>query len=117
MVNLTAVGGEQELPKTHFQRHLEAKAALQAARESLDAAERRLEDYHRALERVTKTYQAYMRQEAEAVAKAARIKAMDEITETVMHLRDAVHVWWPHLTLAYWMTDARDTFGSPQDAA
>lgn len=117
MVTLTMVGGEQELPKTHFQRHLEAKKALQAAREALDAADRKLEDYYRALQSVSKTYKAYMRQEAEAVAKAARIKAMDEITETVKHLRDAVHVWWPHLTLAYWMTDSRDTFGPPQDAA
>lgn len=117
MVTLTTVGEERELPKTHFQRHLEAKAALQAARESLAAAERKLEDYYSALTRASQTYKAYMRQETEAVAKAARIKAMDEITETVKHLRDAVHVWWPHLTLSFWMTDSRDTFGPPQDAA
>ena len=111
MVTLTAVG-EPERPKTTWERQQEAKKALQAAREAVDAAERRLDTYQQALASSDRVYKGYQRQQYEQTASRNRTMALDELTEAVKHLSDVVRIWWPHLTVSYWVTNGLDGPGA-----
>ena len=94
-----------EAPKTYHARYAEARAALQAAQEALDAVERRLEGYWRSVEDASRSTKGYLRDRHDAGAEAYRRQALEEAAEAVAHLGDALRAWWPNLTLSYWVTE------------
>lgn len=85
------------LPKTYYDRYRESAAAVQAAREALDAVERRLESYWRALESASRATKGYLRDEHERAARTYREQALEEAHESVGHLSDALGTWWPNV--------------------
>lgn len=95
-----------ELPKTYHDRYREASAAVQAAREALDAVDRRLESYWRALESASRSTKGYLRDQHERAARTMREQALEEAKEAVGHLGDALGTWWP--TVDRWAQEAAD---------
>lgn len=89
----------------YWERQQEALAALLAAREALDAVQRRLEDYLRHLEGASRVYKGYQRADYMASASRSRTAALEEAREAVSHLGDALTAWWPNLTTSYWITE------------
>lgn len=82
---------------SYWDRRQEARACLLAAREAIDALERRLERYWEATTRDT-GHQTYLRHEQERYLGQTRDEALREAAEAVEHLTDAVRAWWPDET-------------------
>lgn len=99
MVTLTALGGADG-PTTVREKQQAGKACLQAAREAIDVAERKLDGLTESTERLSRASKGYQRDEYESAARFQRQAAMNELTEAVQHLAETVRVWWPHLDLA-----------------
>lgn len=81
----------------YWQQHEAFRAAVQAAREALDAADRAEEAYYAAASFPHDPKPYVM----ESRAKASRIHAhriMNELDEAIGHVRDAVRAWWPEET-------------------
>lgn len=80
--------------RTFEERHAEFKAALVAVREAIDSMERAEYDYYRM---VGGPYQskAYIQQQRLHTAGMLKAKTIDEATETIEHLCDALNAWWP----------------------
>ena len=80
--------------QTYMERHEAFKAACNAAREALDSLERAEHDYYRQLVTPGQT-RGYVRQQHESAAGMLKAKAIDEATEIVEHVSDALNTWWP----------------------
>lgn len=98
--------------KHYWERHEDFKAALLAAREALDAAERAEEAYYGAVSKPHNP-RAYMQAQNEQDCRNKKIRVMNEVSECVQHLGDAIRSWW-ELPAPGWH-DAR--MPGPWDAA
>ena len=81
--------------KHYWQRHEDFRAAILAAREALDAAERAEETYYGI---VVQPHQpkAYIMAEREQSAARLADRAIEETLEAAGHLADAIGAWWEH---------------------
>jgi len=80
--------------KSYWERRQDAKAALLAAREAVDALEKQLDHYWEALTRDTSN-RTYLRLEAERHLRNVKGRALLEAAEVTRHVADAVAAWWP----------------------
>jgi len=80
---------------SYWDRRQEARACLLAAREAIDALERRLERYWEGATHDT-GHQTYRRLELERYLGQTRDEALREAAEAVEHVTDAVRAWWPN---------------------
>ena len=81
--------------KHYWQRHEDYRAAILAAREALDAAERAEQTYYGIVIQGHDP-KAYIMSEREQSAARLADRAIEETTEAVAHLADALRAWWEH---------------------
>jgi len=79
--------------KHYWERHEDFKAALQAAREALDAAERAEEAYYGAVSKPHNPH-AYLQAQYEQHRLDKKSRVMNEFYEATCHLKDALRAWW-----------------------
>jgi antibiotic biosynthesis monooxygenase (ABM) superfamily enzyme len=79
--------------KHPWERHEDFKAALLAAREALDAAERAESVYY---ETVCKTESkvAWLYEQSREALIRRKERVMNEFYEATCHLKDALRAWW-----------------------
>jgi len=81
--------------KSYWDRRQDAKAAILAAREAIDALERHLERYCEVISSDT-GYKTYLRLEHERHLSNIRAQALMEAGEAAQHLGDAIRSWWDY---------------------
>lgn len=86
--------------KSYGERRNEAKQALQASREALDAVERRLNRYWEAIVQ-DRGHQTYLRLEQERWLRLLREETLEEAAEVARHLQDAIAAWWFDQTIKW----------------
>lgn len=98
--------------KHPWERHEDFKAALLAAREALDAAERAELAYYETVSK-PESKVAWLHEQSREGLMRHKVKVMNEVYESVQHLKDAIGSWWD-LPAPSWK-DAR--MPGPWDAA
>lgn len=80
---------------TYWERHQAFSAAVQAAREALDAAER-IEEAYWTLASRAHDPKPYIMDEREKHLRSQKERAIEELEEAIFHVRDAISAWWPN---------------------
>ena len=79
--------------KHYWERHEDFKAALLAAREALDAAERAEKAYFQTVSRADSNV-AWLREQSGEALRNKKSRVVKEFYEAACHLKDALRAWW-----------------------